>query len=71
MAILAIVWMYQDTKSRGKKIKYWLPFALITIVFVSIGPLLYLVLKLNNDTSHSIRSRKNTASTERARRTLF
>ncbi len=51
MAMLAIVWMYQDTKSRGKSITYCLPFALITMVFVSIGPLLYLVLKPNNDTS--------------------
>ncbi len=51
MAILAIVWMYQDTKNRGKSIQYWLPFALITMVFVSIGPLLYLVLKPSNDPS--------------------
>lgn len=51
MAILAIVWMYQDTKNSGKSIKYWLPFALITMVFVSIGPLLYLVLKPNNEPS--------------------
>jgi len=45
MAFLAIIWMYQDCKTLGKSIKYFLPFALLTLVFVSIGPLLYLALK--------------------------
>jgi hypothetical protein len=45
MAFLAIVWMYQDSKISGKSIWYFLPFASLTLVFVSIGPLLYLVLK--------------------------
>ena len=45
MAFLAIVWMYQDCKKLGKSIMYFLPFALLTLVFVSIGPLLYLALK--------------------------
>jgi len=45
MAFLAIVWMYQDSKNRGKSNAYFLVFAVITMVFVSIGPLLYLVLK--------------------------
>ncbi|NQY50951.1 MAG: DUF2834 domain-containing protein [Colwellia sp.] len=45
MAFLAIVWMYQDCKKLGKSIVYFLPFALLTLVFVSIGPLLYLALK--------------------------
>ena len=45
MAFLAIVWMYQDCKKVGKSIMYFLPFALLTLVFVSIGPLLYLALK--------------------------
>lgn len=49
MAILALVWMYQDIKRRGKTIKYWLPYALVTLVFVSVGPLLYLVLRPRND----------------------
>ena len=49
MAILALGWMYQDIKSRGKTIKHWLPYALVTVIFVSIGPLLYLVLRPNND----------------------
>ena len=49
MAILAMVWMYQDNKNRGNTIKHWLPYALVTLVFVSVGPLLYLVLRPNND----------------------
>lgn len=48
MAILALAWMYQDIKQRGKTIKHWLPYALVTLLFVSIGPLLYLVLRSNN-----------------------
>lgn len=51
MAFLALVWMYQDIKLRGKTIKHWLPYALVTLIFVSIGPLLYIVLRPqdNND----------------------
>lgn len=45
MAILALAWMYQDIKNRGKTIKHWLPYAVVTLIFVSIGPLLYLVLR--------------------------
>jgi len=45
MAFLALVWMYQDNKESGKSIMYFFPFALLTLVFVSVGPLLYLVLK--------------------------
>lgn len=50
MAILALIWMYQDVKKRGKTILYWLPYAFLTLVFVSIGPLLYLVLRPKNVT---------------------
>ena len=48
MAFLAICWMYQDCKRRRKNSWYVVPFAVLTLVFVSIGPLLYLVL--NPDT---------------------
>ena len=51
MAFLAIVWMYQDCKKLGKSIVYFLPFALLTLVFVSIGPLLYLALKAIAETT--------------------
>lgn len=45
MAALACVWMYQDAKSRGKGVGYLIPFFVVTAVFVSAGPLLYLVLR--------------------------
>ncbi|MCL1078262.1 DUF2834 domain-containing protein [Parashewanella spongiae] len=47
MAFLALIWMYQDCKVNNKSIGYFIPFALLTLVFVSIGPLLYLSLKGN------------------------
>ena len=49
MAVLALIWMYQDIKDRGKKIQHWLPYALLTIIFVSVGPLLYIALRQNKD----------------------
>ncbi len=45
LAALACVWMYQDAKSRGKGLGYLAPFFVVTAVFVSAGPLLYLVLR--------------------------
>ncbi|MEH6549351.1 MAG: DUF2834 domain-containing protein [Pseudomonadales bacterium] len=45
MAFLAIAWMYQDTKRINKPLGYWALFSFITLVFVSIGPLLYLALR--------------------------
>lgn len=45
LAALACVWMYQDAKSRGKGLSYLVPFFVVTAVFVSAGPLLYLVLR--------------------------
>jgi hypothetical protein len=49
MAFLAIVWIYQDSKKLGKTNVYFLPFALLTLVFVSIGPLLYIALKPSSE----------------------
>jgi len=51
MAFLAMVWMYDDCKRMGKSKMYFLPFALLTLVFVSIGPLLYLALKPSTEGS--------------------
>lgn len=51
MAFLAITWMYQDSRDSGNSHMYFLPFALLTLVFVSIGPLLYLALKKNTEQS--------------------
>ena len=47
MGLLAIIWMYIDHKKQEKSIWYWAIFVVITLVFVSIGPLLYLVLRTN------------------------
>jgi hypothetical protein len=45
LAALACVWMYQDAISRGKGLGYLIPFFVLTAVFVSAGPLLYLALR--------------------------
>ena len=45
LAALACVWMYQDNKSRKKPFIAIVPYIAITAVFVSIGTLLYLVVK--------------------------
>ncbi len=42
MAALACVWMYRDARGRGRSA---LPYILLTAVFVSAGPLLYIVVK--------------------------
>lgn len=44
MALMACVWMYRDARARGKSLVSVLPYWLITAVFVSVGPLLYLVV---------------------------
>eukprot|EP01133_Synstelium_polycarpum_P012329 gene12329-14460_t len=44
MATLAGVWMYRDARARGKSLASVLPYLLVTAVFVSIGPLLYIVV---------------------------
>ena len=45
LATLACIWMYQDNKSRNKPFIAIVPYIIITAIFVSIGPLLYLVVK--------------------------
>ena len=45
MAILACVWMYRDARGRGRPLRSVLPYFLLTAVFVSVGPLLYIVVK--------------------------
>ena len=44
MALLAGLWMLQDARARGRSALSVLPYLLLTAVFVSIGPLLYLVV---------------------------
>ncbi|WP_095056115.1 DUF2834 domain-containing protein [Pseudomonas sp. Irchel s3f7] len=45
LATLAGIWMYQDARKRGQSVLSVLPYLLITAIFVSIGPLLYLVVR--------------------------
>ncbi|MCF5692574.1 DUF2834 domain-containing protein [Pseudomonas sp. PA-1-2A] len=44
MAVLACVWMYRDARGRGRSMVSVLPYFLLTAVFVSVGPLLYVVV---------------------------
>ncbi|QLC74858.1 DUF2834 domain-containing protein [Pseudomonas sp. LPB0260] len=51
LAALACVWMYRDAMARGKSVAQVLPYLALTVIFVSIGPLLYLVVRgLSKDT---------------------
>ncbi|MGE8150007.1 DUF2834 domain-containing protein [Pseudomonas vancouverensis] len=45
LATLAGIWMYRDARQRGNSALSVVPYLLITAVFVSIGPLLYLVVR--------------------------
>lgn len=49
MAVLACVWMYQDARRRGRSVVSLLPYFVLTAVFVSVGPLLYLVVNGGRD----------------------
>ena len=54
LATLAAIWMYQDARKRGQSAVSVVPYLLITAVFVSIGPLLYLVVRGFQDRKSSI-----------------
>ncbi|MNU06734.1 hypothetical protein D3C72_2520310 [compost metagenome] len=45
LATLAGIWMYKDARDRGQSAWSVLPYLLLTAVFVSAGPLLYLVVR--------------------------
>ena len=45
LATLAGVWMYKDARRRGRSAWSVVPYWLLTAVFVSVGPLLYLVVR--------------------------
>ena len=44
LAAMAAVWMYRDARRKGRSTLSVLPYLLITAIFVSIGPLLYIVV---------------------------
>ena len=46
LAVLACVWMYKDAAGRGLSLLHVFPYFLLTAVFVSAGPLLYLVVRV-------------------------
>lgn len=45
MAALACIWMAKDNRSQGGSLIDLIPYLMLTAVFVSVGPLLYLVVK--------------------------
>lgn len=45
LATLAGIWMYQDARKRGQSGLSVIPYLLVTAIFVSVGPLLYLVVR--------------------------
>ena len=44
LAVMACVWMYRDGRAKGRSLVSLVPYFLLTAVFVSIGPLLYIVI---------------------------
>jgi hypothetical protein len=44
LAFMACIWMYRDARSKGRSLMSLVPYILITLIFVSIGPLLYIVV---------------------------
>ena len=45
LAALACVWMHRDNQARGRSLVAVLPYFALTAIFVSVGPLLYLVVR--------------------------
>ncbi|WLG93186.1 DUF2834 domain-containing protein [Pseudomonas cucumis] len=45
LATLAGIWMYLDARKRGQSGLSVVPYLLVTAIFVSVGPLLYLVVR--------------------------
>lgn len=44
LACMACIWMYRETRAKGRSLTSLLPYLVITAIFVSIGPLLYIVV---------------------------
>lgn len=45
LGAMACVWMYRDARTRGQSMASVWPYFLLTALFVSAGPLLYVVVK--------------------------
>lgn len=45
MAALAMLWMYRDARAKGRSRLSVLPYLALTAIFVSIGPLTYIVVE--------------------------
>jgi hypothetical protein len=54
LATLAGIWMYKDARKRGKSGWSVVPYLVVTAVFVSVGPLLYLVVRNLTDIKNSV-----------------
>ncbi|WP_448107800.1 DUF2834 domain-containing protein [Pseudomonas azerbaijanoccidentalis] len=54
LATLAGIWMYRDARQRDWSTLSVVPYLLITAVFVSVGPLLYLVVRGLQDRKRSV-----------------
>lgn len=44
LAVLACIWMYRDARAKGCSVVSVIPYFVLTALFVSIGPLLYIVV---------------------------
>lgn len=44
LGFMACIWIYRDARSKGRSLVAIVPFFVVTAIFVSIGPLLYIVI---------------------------
>lgn len=56
LAALACIWMYRDNRARRRPPIAIAPYIVITMIFVSIGPLLYLVVRGFSEASGSAKA---------------
>jgi len=44
LGFMACIWIYRDARSKGHSLGMIMPYFVLTAIFVSIGPLLYIVI---------------------------
>ena len=44
LGFMACIWIYRDARSKGRSLVAIVPFFMVTAIFVSSGPLLYIVI---------------------------